>query len=93
MSVGSIASGPLLAHAAPAGIHNLDFHDVPKRFRAACPKRRCGTVARGQAMNDIFNHAFQWMNRLDRQDWMLVLIAAVILGFLCLRGFGSRTNY
>ncbi|HZZ28033.1 MAG TPA: hypothetical protein VFE46_08530 [Pirellulales bacterium] len=44
-------------------------------------------------MNDIFNHAFQWMNRLDRQDWMLVLIAAVILGFLCLRGFGSRTNY
>jgi hypothetical protein len=30
---------------------------------------------------------------LDKQEWLLVLIAAVVIGFFALRGFGSRSNY
>ena len=30
---------------------------------------------------------------LDPQQWFLVLVAAVIVGFLFLRGFGSRSGY
>jgi hypothetical protein len=34
-----------------------------------------------------------WVNTIDSQDWLLVLVAAVVIGFFMLRGFGSRTNY
>jgi hypothetical protein len=44
-------------------------------------------------VNELFNNANRWMNGLDKQDWLLVLIAAVALGFLLLQGFGSRKNY
>ncbi|HJT36147.1 MAG TPA: hypothetical protein VJ783_29265 [Pirellulales bacterium] len=27
------------------------------------------------------------------QEWFLSLIGVVVLGFVCLRGFGSRSNY
>ena len=44
-------------------------------------------------MNDIYTHALKWINSLDKQDWMLILIAAVVIGFFCLQGMGSRKNY
>jgi len=44
-------------------------------------------------MNDLYNHAMGWVSRLDRQDWLLVFLAAVVLGVLALQGFGSRKNY
>jgi hypothetical protein len=44
-------------------------------------------------MNDLYNNAMGWVSRLDRQDWFLVFVAAVALGFLALQGFGSRRNY
>jgi hypothetical protein len=33
------------------------------------------------------------LNRMDRMQWLLVFGAAVLLGFLCMRGFGSRKQY
>ena len=30
---------------------------------------------------------------LTRQNWMIVLGIVVVVGFFCMRGFGSRTNY
>jgi len=44
-------------------------------------------------MGDLYNHAMSWVNRLDRQDWFLVFLGLVALGFLALQGFGSRKNY
>ncbi len=35
-------------------------------------------------------HLFQ---TLDRQQWTLVFAGVLVVGFLCMRGFGSRTNY
>ncbi|HEX3998156.1 MAG TPA: hypothetical protein VHX65_06370 [Pirellulales bacterium] len=37
--------------------------------------------------------AVHWINSLDRQGWFLVLCCAVVAGYFCLRGFGSRSNY
>jgi hypothetical protein len=44
--------------------------------------------------------AFNWIRqiihyagRLDPQQWLLVLGVAIVVGLLCLRGFGSRSQY
>lgn len=34
-----------------------------------------------------------WFDRLDRQEWVVVLVVVMCFGFLCLRGLGSRVNY
>jgi hypothetical protein len=31
--------------------------------------------------------------QMDRQQWIFVFVGALLLGFVCLRGFGSRTQY
>ena len=31
--------------------------------------------------------------RMDSMDWTIALVAVVIVGFFCTKGFGSRTNY
>jgi len=33
------------------------------------------------------------LEHLDPQEWLLVLVAAIFIGMVCLRGFGSRSNY
>ena len=30
---------------------------------------------------------------LDRTQWIWLSIVVVVVGFVCMRGFGSRTNY
>jgi hypothetical protein len=41
----------------------------------------------------ILQTSWNWVSRLDKQEWLLLLIAVTALGFLCMRGFGSRKNY
>ena len=40
-----------------------------------------------------WSEAQSWVNGLDRQAWLLILCVVVVIGALCLRGFGSRSNY
>ncbi len=44
-------------------------------------------------MNEILNQGMRWVSGLDKQDWLLVLSAALVIGFFALQGFGSRSNY
>jgi hypothetical protein len=44
-------------------------------------------------MRDLYRAGIHWINGLDRQEWLVVLVVAMVLGFLCMRGFGSRSNY
>ncbi len=30
---------------------------------------------------------------LNRNEWLIVLVVVMLLGFICMRGFGSRKNY
>ena len=41
----------------------------------------------------LWNVAMRFIERMDTQEWGLVLAAMIVLGFLCMRGFGSRANY
>ena len=34
-----------------------------------------------------------WALSLNRQEWLIVLVAVSVLGFFCMRGYGSRSNY
>lgn len=36
---------------------------------------------------------FRCCASLDRQEWIFVFIAALVLGYFCMKGFGSRANY
>jgi hypothetical protein len=44
-------------------------------------------------MNTILNQGLRWVSGFDKQDWLLVLSAALVIGFIALQGFGSRSNY
>ena len=44
-------------------------------------------------LSDSYQSGWGWVNGLDRQQWMMMLMATMVLGFLCMRGFGSRKHY
>jgi hypothetical protein len=37
--------------------------------------------------------AWTWVVQLNYQEWFLLLGITAAAGFLCMRGFGSRTEY
>jgi hypothetical protein len=32
-------------------------------------------------------------SQLDRQHWVILSVLVLVLGLVCMRGFGSRNNY
>ena len=40
-----------------------------------------------------YHDVMNWFASLDRQEWLVVLAIGMVLGFLCMRGYGSRSNY
>ena len=44
-------------------------------------------------MGKCYREVMRFIEHMDTQEWLLVLFAAVIAGLLCMRGFGSRSNY
>ena len=46
-----------------------------------------------QYMVDFGGEVAKVMGTLDRKEWFMVFVGVVVLGFLCMRGFGSRANY
>ena len=47
----------------------------------------------GGYVSEAWNGALGWVNHLDRNAWLIVLCCAVVIGTMCLRGFGSRSDY
>jgi hypothetical protein len=35
----------------------------------------------------------RYTGEFNRTEWIYILVGAVVVGFLCLRGFGSRKDY
>jgi hypothetical protein len=44
-------------------------------------------------MTQLYHEFFRLFDRLDTQQWLVVLVIAVIVGMICLRGMGSRSSY
>lgn len=38
----------------------------------------------------MFSSGWHWFLRLDRQEWVAVLVVGTCFGFLCMRGLGSK---
>jgi len=41
----------------------------------------------------IRGDVWDWFNRLNREEWVVVLAVVSVLGFLCMLGYGSRSKY
>lgn len=44
-------------------------------------------------MGHFYRDVMRFIEHMDRQEWVLALIAVVVVGLVCMRGFGSRSNY
>jgi len=44
-------------------------------------------------MVTLFQETLDAIDRLGPTEWALALGAVIVVGFICLRGFGSRSNY
>jgi hypothetical protein len=44
-------------------------------------------------VNHIIDQVFRYADRFSPAEWTMLLVAMVLLGVMCLRGFGSRSNY
>ena len=40
-----------------------------------------------------FDVVTRFATQLDRQQWVILSFVVLVVGMICLRGFGSRTNY
>jgi len=44
-------------------------------------------------MNNLIREVLRYADRLEPQHWLFVLAAVIVVGLICLRGFGSRSQY
>ena len=44
-------------------------------------------------MDQFCRDVMRFIERMDAQDWLLALVAVVVVGLFCMRGFGSRSDY
>lgn len=41
----------------------------------------------------VLNDIWRWFALLNREEWIVVLAITAGCGFLCMRGFGSRSKF
>ncbi len=44
-------------------------------------------------MANLWKDLLRLIDKMGPQEWLLVLVGAIIVGFFCMRGFGSRSQY
>ena len=44
-------------------------------------------------MDHLWRDFMQYADRMGPEEWFLVLAAMIVVGLICMRGFGSRTRY
>ncbi len=44
-------------------------------------------------MSQLYREFLRLFDRLDTQQWLVVLVIAVVVGLICLRGVGSRSSF
>ena len=47
----------------------------------------------GFSFSDAWLQFTQYAGRMDQQTWLLICAVGMVAGYLCLRGFGSRSSY
>ena len=44
-------------------------------------------------MGHFYREVTRYINHMDMQQWAVALALVIVVGFFCLKGFGSRNNY
>lgn len=44
-------------------------------------------------MSRLWHEIIRYADRLGPQEWFLVMAGLIIVGLVCMRGFGSRSGY
>ncbi len=44
-------------------------------------------------MSQLYREFLKIFDHLDTQQWLVVLVIAVVVGMICLRGMGSRSSF
>jgi hypothetical protein len=44
-------------------------------------------------LNHLYQVAMRDLERLGPQHWVLILGGLIVVGVICMRGFGSRSKY
>lgn len=44
-------------------------------------------------MHNLWQDILRFADGMTTQHWILLGVAAIVLGLFCLRGFGSRSHY
>ncbi len=44
-------------------------------------------------MEQIADEVLSFVNEMAPQHWLFVLAGAIVLGFVCMKGMGSRSHY
>ncbi len=44
-------------------------------------------------MSHFWREIMHYVDRMGPSEWFLVLAAMIVVGVVCLRGFGSRSRY
>lgn len=42
---------------------------------------------------DAYQASNRFINTLDKQEWMMILVGVVVVGIFCLRGFSRGAGY
>ncbi len=46
-----------------------------------------------QYFNDLYRDTMRLLMQMEREHWVIAFGVLVVVGFFCMRGFGSRTSY
>ena len=44
-------------------------------------------------MERIVNEVLSFVDRMESQHWLIALAGVIVVGLLCLKGMGSRSDY
>ncbi len=44
-------------------------------------------------MQEIASEVLSFINQMEPRHWVFALAAVIIVGFVCMKGVGSRTQY
>jgi hypothetical protein len=44
-------------------------------------------------MDGLLRQAMRMVERMGTDEWIIVGVVAMVIGFICMRGFGSRSGY
>ncbi|MGA2068361.1 MAG: hypothetical protein ABSG86_25535 [Thermoguttaceae bacterium] len=44
-------------------------------------------------MQHLFTYLMRWIETSSPQQWAMALALVIVVGLVCLRGFGSRSQY